>query len=119
MNILNKVSEAIKRHGSKIYVKCGLNTEKSFGFISPLRYKNNMYLSGRRLPSGYFDGGHYLLIALPEIELSDYVNTVIYCGTKGYIIKRAEKYIYKNKVVYVWAIVTPYSDSLEDDYDDN
>lgn len=117
--MVKNISTAIKKYGCDVSIKRGNDSQSGKAFLQPLRYKNNMYLNGVRLGQGYFDGGHYLFIGEPHINLSDYVNTVIYCNNEGYIIKRAEQYIYRNKTLYVWAILTPYARPLEDDYDDN
>lgn len=75
-------------------------------FISPLRYKNKMYLYGVNTEIGYNSQGHYLYIGPPDPDLTlarngDYVR----CMGEKYRIDRAEKVYKGNEVFYIWAII--------------
>lgn len=118
MGILASVNRGIKRYGDDVEIVRNGKTIKSKAFIQPLRYKNKMYVSGETLPAGFYDGGHYLYIGLNNVKIDkDYRNIIIYRNNKGYIIRRAENYIMKSKILYIWAILTPYIKPMEDDYE--
>ena len=75
-------------------------------FISPLRYKNKMYLYGVNTEIGYNSQGHYLYIGPPDPDLTiaqdgEYIN----CLGEKYRIDRAEKVYKGDDVFYIWAII--------------
>ena len=75
-------------------------------FISPLRYKNKMYLYGVNTEIGYNSQGHYLYIGPPDVDLSLIPEGgYIVCENEKYRIDRAEKVYKGNNVFYIWAIV--------------
>ena len=75
-------------------------------FISPLRYKNKMYLYGVNTEIGYNSQGHYLYIGPPDPDLTaandgEYIS----CLGEKYRIDRAEKVYKGSEVFYIWAII--------------
>ena len=75
-------------------------------FISPLRYKNKMYLYGVNTEIGYNSQGHYLYIGPPDPDLTacsdgEYIS----CMGEKYRIDRAEKVYKGENVFYIWAII--------------
>ena len=75
-------------------------------FISPLRYKNKMYLYGVNTEIGYNSQGHYLYIGPPYPDLTaaedgEYIS----CLGEKYRIDRAEKVYRGDKVFYIWAVI--------------
>ncbi len=86
--------------------KDGETLKKMRAFISPLRYKNKMYLYGVNTEIGYNSQGHYLYIGPPDPDLTlaqdgEYIS----CMGEKYRIDRAEK-VYKGEdVFYIWAII--------------
>lgn len=75
-------------------------------FISPLRYKNKMYLYGVNTEIGYNSQGHYLYIGPPDPDITQCENgEYIFCMGEKYRIDRAEKVYKGNKVFYIWAII--------------
>ncbi len=75
-------------------------------FISPLRYKNKMYLYGVNTEIGYNSQGHYLYIGPPDPDLTaandgEYIS----CLGEKYRIDRAEKVYKGGDVFYIWAII--------------
>ena len=118
MNIVRAIASAIKRFGNSVTVKNGEKSARLRCFIEPLRYKNKMYLNGVMLEPGYFDGGHYLFISSDSSVFDGgYDKSVISMGDDSFIIKRLERYRAFDKVLYIWAVLTPYIGMTEDDYD--
>lgn len=75
-------------------------------FVSPLRYKNKMYLYGVNTEIGYNSQGHYLYIGPPEPDLAAAgEGAYITCMGEKYRIDRAERVYKKNEIFYIWAIV--------------
>lgn len=75
-------------------------------FISPLRYKNKMYLYGVNTEIGYNSQGHYLYVGPPAPDLTlaqdgEYIS----CLGEKYRIDRAEKVYKGDEVFYIWAII--------------
>lgn len=75
-------------------------------FISPLRYKNKMYLYGVNTEIGYNSQGHYLYIGPCEPDLTLAQNgEYVSCLGEKFRIDRAEK-VYKGEdIFYIWAII--------------
>lgn len=81
----------------KIYVKA---------LINPLLYKNRLYVGGKYLPDGFYDGGHYLYIGDPRVSLNKFpVGSTLKVGTTTYIIKHTEEYYIDEKPLYCWAVL--------------
>ncbi len=97
-NKYGRPSEFVSKDGNAI--------KEMKAFISPLRYKNKMYLYGVNTEIGYNSQGHYLYIGPPDPDLtlaSD--GGYIRCMGEKYRIDRAEK-VYKGETVfYIWAII--------------
>ncbi len=91
---------------SEFVSKDGETIKEMKTFISPLRYKNKMYLYGVNTEIGYNSQGHYLYIGPPDPDLTlasdgEYIS----CMGEKYRIDRAEK-VYKGEdVFYIWAII--------------
>lgn len=111
MNNYN-VSECLKEFGR------GLNLVDSDGkliqqekcILSPLRYKNKMYLEGIPTDIGVNDSGYYLLIAPPSASLEKIGKKGFVCdGKKKYHIDRMEKIFFGENVLYLWAVVKEYT----------
>lgn len=86
--------------------KDGGETTETRAFISPLRYKNKMYLYGVNTEIGYNSQGHYLYIGPPDPDLTAAEDgSYISCLGEKYRIDRAEK-VYKGEdPFYIWAII--------------
>ena len=74
--------------------------------ISPLRYKNKMYLDGVNTEIGFNSQGHYLYLGPPLPDLTaaadgDYLTA----GGEKYRIDRAERVYCGSDVFYIWAII--------------
>ncbi len=86
--------------------KEGETLGKMKAFISPLRYKNKMYLYGVNTEIGYNSQGYYLYVGPPDPDLTaaedgEYIS----CLSEKYRIDRAEKVYKGDEVFYIWAII--------------
>ncbi len=74
--------------------------------VNPLLYKNKQYVGGSYLPDGYCDGGHYLYIGDPKINLDSFpVGSLLRVGGSTYLIKHSEQYFIDDKPLYSWAVL--------------
>lgn len=74
--------------------------------ISPLRYKNKMYLNGIYTNIGFNSEGHYLYIGTPDTDLTAVPDgSYISAGSVNYRIDRSEKMTVGPRTVYIWAII--------------
>ena len=96
-----------KNFGRTVYVKDGNSqTEKYKAFLQPLRYKNKMYLSGYYSELGHYGEGYYLYVGPPSVPLKNLsAKAILHCEGVNYNIYRTEQVFFKNKSVYVWAII--------------
>ena len=102
------IEAVFRSHGrpAEFVSKNGEVLKNMNAFISPLRYKNKMYLYGVNTEIGYNSQGHYLYIGPPAPDLTaadegEYVS----CMGEKYRIDRAEKVYKKDKPFYIWAII--------------
>lgn len=116
MSIFNSVGETIKRYGCSISIETNGTYVTTKAFVEPLRYKNKVYVGGEYHYLGFRQTEKYLYIGPAECELSA-DNSVIEMNGNKYIVKRCETYYVKDCPIYVWAILVPYGEMLEDDYE--
>lgn len=116
MSIFSSVSGIIKRYGCSISISNGDDKVNTKAFIEPLRYKNRIYVGGQYHHLGVNRSEKYLYIGLPEYLLNEN-SSVIEMQSDKYIVKRCERYYVKDTAIYVWAILVPYGEELEDDYE--
>ena len=103
-----KISPIFERYGrsASFMNKNGEKLSDMKAFISPLRYKNKMYLYGVNTEIGYNSQGHYLYIGPPDPDLtSSEDGGYISCLGEKYRVDRAEKVYKGNEVFYIWAII--------------
>ncbi len=104
MNI-NSIFDAYGRSAS-FSSKDGKTLAEMKAFISPLRYKNKMYLYGVNTEIGYNSQGHYLYIGPPTPDLTAAADgEYITCLGEKYRIDRAEKVYKGDEIFYIWAII--------------
>lgn len=102
------LSPVFKAYGrpAEFVSKQGETLTKMRAFISPLRYKNKMYLYGVNTEIGYNAQGHYLYIGPPNPDLTAVQDgEYISCMGEKYRIDRAEKVYRAGEVFYIWAII--------------
>lgn len=116
MSVYKSIDRMLHRYGSDVTVKDKFGSFEGKAIIQPLLYKNKMYLGGEFLPAGYYDAGHYLMIAPCDGFIRDYRSTLVTQGEVTYTIKRSERVSADDKDLYIWAVLTPYTAPLEDDY---
>ena len=94
------IESVFRSHGrpAEFVSKNGEVLKNMNAFISPLRYKNKMYLYGVNTEIGYNSQGHYLYIGPPDVDLSLIAEGgYIVCENEKYRIDRAEK-VYKGGI---------------------
>ena len=75
-------------------------------FISPLRYKNKMYLYGVNTEIGFNPEGYYLYIGPPSPDITRAQGGArIVCDGEAYRIDRAEKVYLGGSVFHIWAVI--------------
>ena len=102
------IAPLFEKHGRNVEVYDGNGSEisKTSAFISPLRYKNKMYLYGVNTEIGYNSQGHYLYIGPPDPDITASENgEYISCHGEKYRIDRAEKVYRGDEVFYIWAVI--------------
>lgn len=94
----------------------GVEPEKMKAFISPLRYKNKMYLYGVNTEIGFNPEGYYLYIGPPSPDITQAGSgSRIICGGEAYRIDRAEKVYLGEKVFHIWAVIRKTTEGDEAD----
>ena len=85
----------------------GAEPEEMKAFISPLRYKNKMYLSGTLTEIGYDTLRKFVLICPLEADVTsvDGVTTLLKFGEDSFCVDHCEKVFFGEQPLYYWAIV--------------
>ena len=78
-----------------------------FAVITPLRYKNKLYLTTPATPLGFDTDGKYLLLTEGDapVDGADGYEAYILCGGKRYALDRAEDVRFRGRTLYRWCVV--------------
>ena len=115
MSLISAVAGSIARLGGEVAITDD-SCRRARAIVEPLRYRNRIYIGGEMHPLGKASREKYLFIGTPDISLQQNRSVIESVGGK-YIVKRCETYFVRDKAVYVWAILTPYGESREDEYE--
>lgn len=91
--------------GRQAEIHCGESVTPVHAIISPLRYKNKMYLDGVYTEIGFNSEGHYLYIGPAEPDLTALDGAYVSADGVKYRIDRAEKVYRGSSPFYVWAVI--------------
>ena len=116
MSLISAVASSIARMGGEVAITAGDSCQNARAIVEPLRYRNRIYIGGEMHPLGQASREKYLFIGTPDISLQQNRSVIESVGGK-YIVKRCETYFVRDRAVYVWAILTPYGESREDEYE--
>ncbi len=117
MSFHKSVADMLSRHGSVVEIQTGDTKVKTNAFIQPLRYKSQ-YTSKLGF-GGTFDDNYYLYIGSPDCTLCANTPSIITLDGKKYVVHNTQTYVYKNKTLYVWAVLKPFYEKRRDDYGTN
>lgn len=101
------VTYAINRFGCAVKITNSDGTEENFkAFIQPLRHKDHSFYGGKCAETGFTVGANFLYIGPKNVRIDQYpFNTILKTNEESYIVKRAQKVCFKNKILYIWAIL--------------
>ena len=115
MSIYKSIVQSLSRYGENITVTTEKGAAEVKGILEPLLYKNKLYLGGKQLPFGYFDSGNYLLICTPEVKLPTTGTAFVEAKDRKFVLKRSEIVTAKGEAFYIWAVLMPYNEPVEED----
>lgn len=105
------VEASINKYGQDVTI-INSETNNQFctrAFIQPLRYKDDTYMGGKFKNIGQIKGANYLYIGNKDVRLDKFpLNTIIKSSEDQFVLKRAEKVYFNNKLFYIWAILQPF-----------
>lgn len=116
MSIFSSARGIIERYGLEITVAQNGEKKHTKAFIQPLRYNSKYYGFGEHHKTGFLRTERYLYIGPPDIELIS-GESVIESVENKYIVMRTEIYRTQGCEIYAWAILTPYGEAVEDEYE--
>ncbi len=111
------IKSFMRKYGSSVKIIENDNTIKRKGFVHPLYNKSKYYYKIDLLTAGRFDDSHYLLITEPNSFSGKNCEAIVECNGNRYLSKSNGTYVVNDKEIYVWAVLTAYTEPLEDDYD--
>ena len=116
MSLLNCVDGEIGRYGSAVTICQDGRRVEARAFVEPLRYRNKIYIGGECRPLGALRREKYLYVGQTTHPLKENSSVIESHGEK-YLVKRCETYYVKDTSVYEWAILVPWGEEREDEYD--
>ena len=116
MSIFSSPVGIIDKYGIEVTVATDNHAVKAKAFIQPLRYNSRYYGEAEHHKAGFVRNNKYLYIGKPDVEIIS-GSLVIERDKTQYIVKRSEIYRVGEECIYTWAILSPCSKSLEDDYE--
>lgn len=116
MNLLGAVGNAIEKYGAAVRIETDGVTTEGRAFVEPLRYRNRVYIGGQYHLAGRDRKEKYLYVGTVKNALTEDRSVVEANGAK-YLVKRSELYYAGDVPVYIWAILLPYCEALEDEYE--
>ena len=116
MSLMGAVSNSIAKFGGDVEITQGSSSVRTRAIVEPLRYRNKIYIGGEQRHLGFMKREKYLFIGTPDMNLNEN-RTVIEAASGKYIVKRCERYFVQDNPIYTWAIMVPYGERREDDYD--
>ncbi len=106
---MNNINLMIKQFGRDVslHMNDGWTSGTYSAFLQPLRHKNKMYIEGIQTNIGFSDSGYYLYIGPSNHNLCTLPKDawIKDSDNKKYYINKAEKMFFRNKIMYIWAIV--------------
>lgn len=119
MSIYGSICRELKKFGENLTVTTEKGSFSVKGVLQPLLYKNKLYLGGKQLPQGFFDGGHYLLICPPEVKLPTLGTALAETKDRKFNLIRSETVTSADKALYIWAVLAPCSEAIREDIYEN
>ena len=116
MSLFSCVDKEIGRYGSQVTINQGGSEINTRAFLEPLRYRNKISIGGEYRKLGFLKREKYLYVGKSDHRLVENESVIETHGNK-YIVKRCETYFVKDTPVYEWAILVPYGEEREDEYD--
>ena len=116
MSLFSCVDKEIGRYGSRVSITQSGTTVNTRAFLEPLRYRNKIYIGGEYHQLGFLRREKYLYVGKSTHRLVENESVIEMQGDK-YIVKRCETYFVKDTPIYEWAILVPYGEEKEDEYD--
>lgn len=117
MSFHKSVCDMLARHGSDVSVQTGDTTAKTKAFIQPLRYKSQY--SSKISFGGNYSENYFLYIGSADCVLCARTPSIVTQNDKKYVVHNTQNYVYKNKTLYVWAVLSPFVEKRRDDYGTN
>lgn len=117
MSFHKSVNDMLSRHGSVVKIQTGDIKTQTKAFIQPLRYKSQ-YTSKLGF-GGKIDDNNFLYIGSADCTLCEKTPSIVTLDDKKYVVHNTQPYVYKNKNLYVWAVLKPFYEKRRDDYGTN
>lgn len=117
MSFRKTFNDMLARHGSNVTVSTGDKTIQTKAFIQPLRYKSQYAeIIGF---GGKYDDSYYLYIGSADSKLCADTPSIVTQNDEKFVVRNTHNYVYKNKTLYVWAVLKPFKKQRRDDYGTN
>ena len=103
------IQSVFENFGSSFFIKGrdGWKSPVFNAFLQPIKYKNKMYLEGFHTPIGVEPNDIYVYLGPANHDLTklDSSYKLVDSFNTTYKIDRAEKIVFQNKSLYIWAVV--------------
>ena len=112
MSVRQIVSDALRRYGSEVKITAGGDTRTARAMITPLRRKHRLYLDESRRNAGAYDASYRHYIGEADAPLSEGDRVV--SGKERYAVVISERYESCGEVIYIWAILKPVREKMDE-----
>ena len=102
MNFHSSIENIINEYGNAVEIETNGKKVQSKAFIQPLRYENSDNMNG------YTKHRYYLYIGQVANGFLRTDNTIIQYNNKKYVIHNSGVFRLHDKVLYTWAVLSPY-----------
>lgn len=117
MSFHKSVNNLLLRYGSDVVVHTDDKKVNTKAFIQPMRYKSQ-YTSKLGF-GGKIDDNNFLYIGSADCTLCEKTPSIVTLNDRKYVVHNTQPYVYKNKTLYVWAVIKPFYEKRRDDYGTN
>lgn len=117
MSLVSITKAMLERFGDRVEIISEDDRKEIRAVVQPLLYKNKMYLSGTLTDAGYFDRSHFLMIAPADTGVENWKDIKVLHSGVTYTVRKVEVISALELDLYLWAVLVPYFEEMEDDYE--
>lgn len=113
------VNNIINKYGATVKIISKENSVFTKGIISPMYANNLSAVFQKRVELGIIDNTKKKILLPCDIVLKSTGGEIIETNGESFIVNSSGRYYLGDKVLYVWAVLSACTASVEDEYEQN